>query len=191
MTSFSFNTAIPANPNNPSNDQPDMLQNNVATDGILAVNHISFNALNGGQHTRIDFNVDPGFPYTPPGPPFNPSLFVKNPAGGPATPPELFYYAGTAAQTSGQYTSASNGSTMLLGGIIIKWFTITALVNTNDYLLSSYGLADFPNNGFAAWGQQITGNSDSVFIIQSLNSSMITARKISGNGNYFIFMIGN
>lgn len=53
---FTFNTNIPAANNNPSVDQPDMLGNNVATDGIIAVDHISFNALNGGQHKQVTFN---------------------------------------------------------------------------------------------------------------------------------------
>lgn len=56
MTNFTFNTAIPASANNPSVDQPDMLTNNVATDGILAVDHVSFNANDGGEHLQVTFN---------------------------------------------------------------------------------------------------------------------------------------
>lgn len=51
--SFTFSTTVPAAPNNPSVDQPDMLQNNVATNGILAVDHITFNASNGGTHQQM------------------------------------------------------------------------------------------------------------------------------------------
>lgn len=54
--SFTFSTTVPAAPNNPSVDQPDMLQNNVATSGIVAVDHITFNALGGGQHKQVTFN---------------------------------------------------------------------------------------------------------------------------------------
>lgn len=53
---FTFNSAIPAAPNNPSVDQPDMLTNNISTDAILAVDHISFNTANGGQHKQVTFN---------------------------------------------------------------------------------------------------------------------------------------
>lgn len=56
--SFTFSTTIPAAANNPSVDQPDMLQNNVATNGILAVDHITFNAANGGNHLQMHL---PGF----------------------------------------------------------------------------------------------------------------------------------
>lgn len=54
--SFTFSTTIPAAANNPSVDQPDMLQNNVATNGIIAIDHITFNALGGGQHKQVTFN---------------------------------------------------------------------------------------------------------------------------------------
>lgn len=54
--SFTFDTTIPNAPNNPSVDQPGMLQNNVSTNGILGVDHITFNALGGGQHKQITFN---------------------------------------------------------------------------------------------------------------------------------------
>jgi hypothetical protein len=50
---FIFNPAIPAANNNPSVDQPDMLGNNVATDGIIAVDHIGFNLVNGGNHIQV------------------------------------------------------------------------------------------------------------------------------------------
>lgn len=53
---FTFNTAIPAANNNPSVDQPDMLVNNQSTDAIINVDHISFNAMNGGQHKQVTFN---------------------------------------------------------------------------------------------------------------------------------------
>lgn len=53
---FTFNTAVPAANNNPSVDQPDMLVNNQSTDGIINVDHISFNAMNGGQHKQVTFN---------------------------------------------------------------------------------------------------------------------------------------
>lgn len=50
--SFTFNDGIPAPNNDPSVDQPDLLQNNVSINGILAVDHISFNAQNGGTHLQ-------------------------------------------------------------------------------------------------------------------------------------------
>jgi hypothetical protein len=51
--SFTFDITIPAAPNSPSVDQPKMLQNNISANGILAADHITFNAPNGGMHTQM------------------------------------------------------------------------------------------------------------------------------------------
>lgn len=62
MTNFTFNSSIPDTGNNPSNDQPDMLTNNISTNGLLAVDHVSFNSDGtlpqggGGQHLQINFD---------------------------------------------------------------------------------------------------------------------------------------
>lgn len=53
--SFSFDDTIPAANNNPSFDQPVMLQNNVSNQGIWTVDHIGFNAANGGTHAQLNF----------------------------------------------------------------------------------------------------------------------------------------
>lgn len=50
---YTFYNMIPAANNNPSNDQPLMLVNNQSTQSIIAVDHIGFNAANGGYHTII------------------------------------------------------------------------------------------------------------------------------------------
>lgn len=63
MTSFTFDATIPAAANNPSNDQPGMLTNNISTNNLLAVDHVSFNSTgsggvgsSGGQHLQVTFN---------------------------------------------------------------------------------------------------------------------------------------
>ncbi len=52
---FSFNNAIPDANNDPSADQPDMKTNNISTNALLAVDHISFNTLGGGKHKQVTF----------------------------------------------------------------------------------------------------------------------------------------
>lgn len=56
MTTFTYIRDIPNGPNNPSADQPNMQINTNSTDDLLAVDHTSFNVLNGGQHKQITFN---------------------------------------------------------------------------------------------------------------------------------------
>lgn len=53
--SFTYNNAVPAAPNNPSNDQPDMLTNAQSIASIWSVDHIGFNASNGGTHLQTTF----------------------------------------------------------------------------------------------------------------------------------------
>ena len=53
--SFTFYNDIPASANNPSDDQPLMLQNNTTHPQIWNVDHISFNNPDGGKHKQITF----------------------------------------------------------------------------------------------------------------------------------------
>ncbi len=52
---FTYNDGVPAANNNPSNDQPIMLQNAQAIGGILSVDHIGFNQNFGGKHLQVNF----------------------------------------------------------------------------------------------------------------------------------------
>lgn len=79
--SFTFNTGIPAANNDPSVDQPDMLSNNVSTNGILAVDHVSFNTANGGTHKQTTF-------------------IAKNPPGAQIDPTAVLYTNDGVANTA-------------------------------------------------------------------------------------------
>lgn len=52
---FSFYDDIPASGNNPSDDQPLMLINNVSNEAIWNIDHIGFNTNGSGTHTQITF----------------------------------------------------------------------------------------------------------------------------------------
>jgi hypothetical protein len=92
MSSFVFNNTIPAAPNNPSVDQPDMLTNNISTDAILAVDHISFNTANGGTHKQVTFSS-------------------KNPAGVQIDPQSvLFTNSGTVSTVSDLFFTNQNAT---------------------------------------------------------------------------------
>lgn len=92
MTNFTFNTAIPAANNNPSVDQPDMLTNNINTDAILAIDHVSFNSSGtlpgggGGQHLKISFDSK-----NPPGPQVDPQSVLYTNSGTASTKADLFF----------------------------------------------------------------------------------------------------
>lgn len=65
--SFTFNSNIPAADNNPSDDQPEMLQNNQTHVAIWNVDHISFNNNDAGKHKQVTFQGE-----YPAGSPTNP-----------------------------------------------------------------------------------------------------------------------
>ena len=75
MTSFTYYPTIPTAPDNPSFDQPLMQINSTSINGLVAVDHVTFNATgsggpgtSGGQHLQVTFNGKnvPGSPPTDP-----------------------------------------------------------------------------------------------------------------------------
>lgn len=138
-SNFTFYSTIPAANDNPSVDQPLMLGNNSSVNGWVAQDHYGFNTSGGtnnfgGLHAQVTFaanNIPAGF--SPP------TLFTNNDS---ANTPQLFYYTGSSGQSSSQYTSSANGSTMLLGGIILKWGSQNSVNNGTTISFPS----NFPNN---------------------------------------------
>jgi len=88
MSSFTFNPNIPAAANNPSNDQPDMLQNNMSTNSLLAVDHVSFNTNNGGQHLQVTL---PATTYVVPGAQTGNASVIYPNEGETVTAAQLYY----------------------------------------------------------------------------------------------------
>ncbi len=125
---FTFNDGIPAANNNPSVDQPDMLSNNVSTNGILAVDHISFNAPNGGTHKQVTF-------------------IGKNVPGAQTDPTSVLYTnSGTASSVADLFFRSQNGIFQVIpikawglcnvvGGVV----TIATSVNVTSVVRSAKG----------------------------------------------------
>lgn len=194
MTLFQFDTTVPATNDNPSADQPDMLVNNQSINGILGVDHVTFNLNNGGQHTAITFNQDAS--YVPSAFPVSPPKLFTNTVDGagnalPSGVPELFFYSGSAVQSKNQYVSQPVGSVLLPGGIIMKW---GAVAGVTDGTAITFGVA-FPNNVFSL---QVSGGTSSSpqptinFSQSTLTTSGFTA-KITGTQpvNLYYIAIGN
>jgi hypothetical protein len=55
---FTYNNSVPASANNPSVDQPNMLINTQSVNSILGVDHVSFNAVDGGTHQQVTFSSE-------------------------------------------------------------------------------------------------------------------------------------
>lgn len=136
MSSFTYITGVPAADNDPSVDQPNMVTNTNSIPGLIAIDHVSFNASNGGTHLQVTFSSN-NVPTVPTSPPV---LFTNLDSNMTS---QLFYYSGDATHSSNQYVQAAQGSTMLLGGIILKWGTSAGLVADNTTI--TFPVA-FPNN---------------------------------------------
>lgn len=62
MPTFTYNNVVPNAPNNPSNDQPLMLQNTQSINSIINVDHYSFGTGLDGYHKQITLvsEINPG-----------------------------------------------------------------------------------------------------------------------------------
>lgn len=100
MTNFAYNQGIPNPPNQPSQDVPLMKINTNSISGIIAVDHIGFEANNGGTHLQtqfVDFSAG-GIP-----------------AGTPAS--VAFPAAGSASSTVAEYYFKNSLATLLISGV--------------------------------------------------------------------------
>ena len=59
MANIPYVLGIPAASHNPSNDQPDMLENTNAINQLIGIDHVAFNATNGGFHQQVTFANNP------------------------------------------------------------------------------------------------------------------------------------
>lgn len=192
MSTFSYNTGVPAANNNPSVDQPDMQTNTASINSLLAIDHVPFNTAGGGRHNQVTFNANN--PATLPATP--PVLFVNNQDGNgnnlPAGLAQLFYYTGTNAQSQLQYTNLDRdyGSVLLPGGVILK-FGLKGGVSPSG-LIVTFPQA-FPNNCFLAIACQEATTGAGVYMSTTvLSTSQIKIFSNIGTGlNCNYIAIGN
>lgn len=174
LPSYTYNAGVPNPDNDPSVDQPDMLINTQSIASLIATDHVGFNTPNGGTHDQVTFSSNnvPTLPTT------FPTLFTQVPSGG--TKPELYFYSGTAAQSSSQYVRASAGSAVLTAGIIIKWGS-SGLVPNNTTINF---VSPFPN---ACFNVQLTiqdATQKQAFLnVSSQTTTGFTIRTINSNGS--------
>jgi hypothetical protein len=125
--SFTYNNLVPATNNDPSVDQPQMLINTQSINSIIAVDHIGFNAGNGGYHTVIHQKTQVSDPA--PIASFNQVYsknYTPNTTGGIADT-QLFAITGIGgiSQLTGYSTQNSTDGWQWVGGILIQWGTVT------------------------------------------------------------------
>lgn len=179
---IAYNLGIPNAPNNPSTDQPNMKTNNDNIATYVAVDHVAFNTAGSGQHNQVTFHAN-----NVPAPPVAPPVLFTDTV---QTLPQLKFFSGDAAHSSTQYVDAANGSTFLLGGIILKWGKVIAANNNSP---ATFAPA-FPNHcysvtvsGGAASGTQPTVNINT----GSVGISGFTIKMVNGPSDVFYIAIGD
>jgi hypothetical protein len=192
VPSFTFFPDIPQPGDDPSQSQGAILQNFAAI-GTPATSppgswttqdHYGFGTGTDGQHKQVTFagNNAPAPPVSPP------VLFTQNDA---FLLPQLFYYSGDAAHSSNQYVAAINGSTMLLGGIIMKWGQVALAANNQSV---SFAGGSFPNNLFSISLNTFNkGNAPGYYSANAVSTAGFQIYQVSGlfPTNVFYIAIGN
>lgn len=192
MANYTFDATIPATNNDPSEDQPKMLNNNVSNQAIWEVDHIGFNANESGEHKAISFNQDAS--YVPVAFPVDTPKLFTNTVSGLA---QLFYYSGSQSQSENQYTVGTNASTFLLGGLIVKtgMVTMTGATTAFTYAALSPALEPFINDTISVLLSPANAQGALVGVTQPYVSSKnaagftVTSNLLAGSILYF-FAVG-
>lgn len=189
---FSYNQNIPNPPNDPADDVGIMQTNAQAIAGIIAVDHVGFNVVNGGTHNQVTFaknQTAPGFPAGAVA-----DMFA-NIATGQSWP--FWQNALGSFQMLGPNTSTANGSTFLPGGIILKWGNATTSGSGTPNSTITFGTA-FPANCFAAVCTTTeTSTNRNFVVVYGISASQLQVTAINSGGSaqsgvsFYWFAIGN
>lgn len=179
---YPINVNIPAANNDPADDQPLMQTNFANINSYLQVDHTNPATTGAGEHKQVTFNSNnvPAIPTSPP------VLFTNNDA---FSTPQLFFYSGNAAKSSNQYVASTNGSTYLLGGIIVKWGSGNA---NQSGTVNSFTSA-FPNNCYSVLVTPTDTAYTGTFAVTAVSTTGFTAKRQSGSGvtGFYYLAIGN
>jgi len=185
---FTWNNNVPNAPNNPSVDQPNMLTNTQSDNSIWAVDHIGYNAVNGGIHNVIRFNNQAADPAAIAG--FG-QLYTKT----LGADQQLYYEsgAGVVSLLSGMtQTVAASGNIKFPGGLIIQWGSAIA---APDNTLVTFSIP-FPANLFALdISHSSPGAAENTGAIVSAASKTLSNFRVrvsgSSGASYSYIAIGN
>lgn len=139
MTNFNYDTGVPFATNNPSVDQPNMLINTQSINGILAVDHVTFNENNGGTHEQVTF-IGENPPTATPSDPT--SIGYTNVGIAAPTHPQLYWqnsqgiFPLSAIRAFGSFTPAGttpslSNSFNILSSSFVSGTTYTFTLNAN------------------------------------------------------------
>lgn len=173
--SIGYVLGIPNGSHAPATDRPNMTSNNDNIATYVGIDHVPFNTTGSGQHEQVTFaaNNVPGAPTTPP-------VLFTNTVG---SLPQLFFYSGS---STNQYTNGANGSTFLLGGMILKWGQGNA--NSGGGYTNNFVTA-FPNGCYCVIATSRDSAFTGQFSVTSITASSFVCNRNSGSGVTGIYFV--
>jgi hypothetical protein len=121
MPFFPFNTNVPATNDDPGDDQPIMKTNNNSLNGLLAVDHYSFNNGNGGFHQQVTL-ISQGSAVVPAA--GTSGVFFSKTANANAWPHWKNSSGSAIPLIVGNPSAATPGFTYLPGAVLLQWGSV-------------------------------------------------------------------
>lgn len=183
---MTFVPGIPASGQTLGNSRSQVQGNFANYNTVVSVNHVPPNASGQGKHAFVEMPVQSPDPATLAG---EGGLFTKTTSGSS----ELYYlrdavatiYQMTGPFFSGQGALTKGGTTMLFGGIILKWGLVAGPGNIS--FATECG-SNFPNNCFGVFAQMQAGLAN----IAHVTDVATTGFTLSGGSVNTIFLaLGN
>ena len=181
--SIPYNLNIPQATQDPSATQPLLQTNTNSVSTIWQQDHYTFSDTQAGEHKQVTF---PQSQVPTAAPNFIPTLFTQP----VSTVDQLFYYSGTTAQSQDQYVNNANGSTMVLGGTIVKWGNSGTQVADNATITFT---TPFPTSCYCVQLTIVDSTQKQTFVnVNSVTTTGFTVRVIKSNGSsdvaYFTYI---
>ena len=175
---FSYNNTLPNPPDDPADDVSGMQVNTQSINSIIKVDHIGFNAANGGYHTVIHLPPQ-SLPPTVSG---IGQLFTETQTIGSVTDQYLFYKSGNGFLMQLTGNVAGTNGYHFINGTILQWGIATMSLSSGSGSGNvSFNAApnfNFPNNVFNISLTLLAAQSNS-----SSNNTLSVVNYVSGSLN--------
>ncbi|MCJ7616077.1 MAG: hypothetical protein MUO43_06020, partial [Desulfobacterales bacterium] len=139
--------------------QAELLENFTKLDSVFEKDHITYSDItgDGGKHSATTFvnRTDKALPIPPTTGVKELAFYVKDDG---TNIPRIFYQepnsagvpppAGLEIQVSGSVKATANGESPLIGGLSLKWFTVSTGSASNTFLYTDVSLTPYTTNTF-------------------------------------------
>lgn len=182
MTNYNYDGTIPNPPDDPGDDVTQMQTNSASIGSIMNVDHVGFNATNGGIHRQVSYNSNQSTPGLAGGVGVN---YTNSNAGMFGTMSSLFFDNGTknSGLTNITLTTSGNNSGFISPwGLIINFGSVAATTGGATVTFA------VPFNSVKSMVIGPTGSSHAWF--ESLGNTTASVKVASGTSTVYYFAVG-